>query len=80
MRNATDPRQWCELHRGHSPDIRAVRVGAGAADRFTVMVCPDCAKELVEYGWAYPTQSFRWDFIFPSIPHYHAVQAFIAGA
>jgi hypothetical protein len=78
MRNELDPKQWCELHGGHSDYIRAVRVGGAAADRFTVMVCPRCAKELVDYGWAYPTQSFHWDFIFPSVSQYYAVQAFIA--
>lgn len=80
MPNALDPIQWCELHQGHSHDIRAVRVGGAAADRLTVMVCPDCAKELVDYGWAQPTKSFKWDFIFPSVQHYRAIVSFIAHA
>lgn len=80
MHNELDPKQWCELHHGLSPDIVAVRVGAAAADRFTVMVCKKCAAELVGYGWAYRTQSFRWDYIFPSVQHYRAVAAFVATA
>ena len=80
MRNELDPKQWCELHNGHSDDIRAVRVGAGAAERSTVLVCPKCAKELVDLGWAQPTQSFQWDLIFPSAQRYTVLQQFISNA
>lgn len=78
MPDALDPKQWCELHRAHAHDVRAVRVGGAAADRFTVMICTKCCAEINKYyGWIVPATMFKWDYIWPDAQQYGALVRFL---
>lgn len=73
--------QWCELHHGPAHDARAVRVGCHADERYTVMVCPECVKELVrDLGWAQRTDTFKWDCIIPDVQQFEALIHFLRRA
>lgn len=73
--------QWCELHHGPAIDVRAVMIGPHADERDTVMICPECVKELYrDLGWIYPADSFKWDYIFPNAARYHELVRFLRSA
>lgn len=69
--------QWCELHHGPAHDVRAVQIGTHANERYTVMVCPECVRDLNKLGWIQPTPAFKWDYVFPNAVQYDGLVRFL---
>jgi len=69
--------QWCELHHGTARDVRAMQIGTHAAERYTVMICTECAKDLNKLGWIYTTPRFKWDYVFPNVERYRGLAGFL---
>lgn len=81
MPHALDNIQWCELHHGPAADVRAVRIGTHTNTRYTVMLCPECIKELVnELQWAQQASTFKWDYIIPDAKRYEMLIRFMQHA
>jgi len=74
----THKAQWCELHQGPAADVRAVRIGCHIDERYTVMICTECMRELVSHlKWAECTDTFKWDYIVPDVEQYEMLVSFV---